>query len=187
MKRLLLLALLPSFAFAATVARTDAANTFTGHQTIEGVTSTGATGTGKFVFDTSPTFTTSAISPLFRSTAAKVLLQGTGTGATQIAATQTTAPTCSASCGTSPSVAGTDSAGLVTMGATGTPASGFVVTFNGTWAAAPACTMQMAKSGMVVGKQPIVVAPTTTTITVTTNGTAPSNGDVYAFHCLGTQ
>lgn len=42
----------------ATIARTDAANTFTGHQTIEGVTSTGATGTGKFVFDTSPTFVT---------------------------------------------------------------------------------------------------------------------------------
>lgn len=40
---------------SATVARTDAANTFTGHQTIEGVTSTGATGTGNFVFDTSPT------------------------------------------------------------------------------------------------------------------------------------
>jgi hypothetical protein len=37
---------------SATVARTDAANTFTGHQTIEGVTSTGATGTGKLVFDT---------------------------------------------------------------------------------------------------------------------------------------
>ena len=39
----------------ATIARTDAANTFTGHQTVEGVTSTGATGTGKFVFDTAPT------------------------------------------------------------------------------------------------------------------------------------
>ncbi len=43
---------------SATLARTDAANTFTGHQTIEGVTSTGATGTGKFVFDTSPILTT---------------------------------------------------------------------------------------------------------------------------------
>lgn len=43
---------------SATIARTDAANTFTGHQTIEGVTSTGATGTGKFVFDTSPTLVT---------------------------------------------------------------------------------------------------------------------------------
>lgn len=46
---------LPDASF--TVARTDAANTFTGHQTIEGVTSTGATGTGKFVFDTGPTVT----------------------------------------------------------------------------------------------------------------------------------
>lgn len=43
---------------SATLARTDAANTFTGHQTIEGVTSTGATGTGKFAFDTSPTLVT---------------------------------------------------------------------------------------------------------------------------------
>jgi hypothetical protein len=42
----------------ATIARTDAANTFTGHQTIEGVTSTGATGTGKFVFDGTPTLVT---------------------------------------------------------------------------------------------------------------------------------
>lgn len=43
---------------SATVARTDAANTFTGHQTIEGVTSTGATGTGNFVFATTPTLST---------------------------------------------------------------------------------------------------------------------------------
>jgi hypothetical protein len=42
---------------SATIARTDAANTFTGHQTIEGVTSTGATGTGNFVFSASPTLT----------------------------------------------------------------------------------------------------------------------------------
>lgn len=41
----------------ATIARTDAANTFTGHQTIEGVTSTGATGTGKLVFSIAPTLT----------------------------------------------------------------------------------------------------------------------------------
>lgn len=44
---------------SATLARTDAANTFTGHQTIEGVTSTGATGTALLVFATAPTFTTS--------------------------------------------------------------------------------------------------------------------------------
>lgn len=46
---------------SATIARTDAANTFTGHQTIEGVTSTGATGTGKFVFDGTPTLVTPVI------------------------------------------------------------------------------------------------------------------------------
>jgi hypothetical protein len=45
----------------ATLARTDAANTFTGHQTIEGVTSTGATGTGALVFATSPTLVTPAL------------------------------------------------------------------------------------------------------------------------------
>jgi hypothetical protein len=42
---------------SATLARTDAANTFTGHQTIEGITSTGATGTGNIVFSASPTLT----------------------------------------------------------------------------------------------------------------------------------
>lgn len=159
----------------------------TGHDTLEGVTSTGATGTGKHVYDTSPTFTTSAISPLFRSTAAKVLVQGTGTGATQLSATQTTAPTCTTNCGTSPSVAGTDTAGIVTMGGTGSPASGWVVTFNGTWASAPACLVQSALSTMVVGKMPIAVVTTTTTITVTTNGTAPANSDKYQYICVGTQ
>lgn len=49
---------------SATIARTDAANTFTGHQTIEGVTSTGATGTGNLVFATSPTLTTPVISSI---------------------------------------------------------------------------------------------------------------------------
>ena len=42
---------------SATLARTDAGNTFLGHQVIEGVTSTGATGTGKFVFSDSPVIT----------------------------------------------------------------------------------------------------------------------------------
>ena len=57
---------------AITVARTDAAQTFTGvqtmtapvisgHATIEGVTPTGATGTGKMVFDGTPTLVTPVI------------------------------------------------------------------------------------------------------------------------------
>ena len=151
------------------------------------LTTTNQTGTGNLVLDTSPTFVTSLFSPLYRSTSAKVLLQGTGTGATQLAATQTTAPTCSTNCGTSPSVLGTDTAMTVTMGATGSPASGFVITFNGTWAAAPACTGVPALAGMAVGKLPIVIATTTTTITVTTNGTAPSTSDKYNFVCVGIQ
>jgi hypothetical protein len=130
---------------------------------------------------------TSVISPLFRSDSAKVLVIGTGTGATQFSATQTTPPTCSSNCGTSPSVVGTDTAGIVTMGASGVPASGWVVTFNGTWAAAPACIVVSALVGMAAGKAPIVVATTPTTITVTTNGTAPATSDKYAYQCVGTQ
>lgn len=62
-----------------TVARTDAANTFTGHQTIEGVTSTGATGAGKFVYDTGPTI---AGATLTGSTALGTPASGTGTNLT---------------------------------------------------------------------------------------------------------
>jgi hypothetical protein len=130
-------------------------------------------------------FGTSLVSPLFQSDSAKILLKGTG--AAQLSTAQTTAPTCSSNCGTSPSVAGTDSAMRVTMGSSGSPASGFVVTFNGTWAAAPVCTVQMAKAGMVVGKQPLTVVTTTTTLTVVTNGTAPATTDVYAITCVGVQ
>lgn len=93
-------------------------------------------------------------------------------------------PTCSTNCGTSPSVVGNDSAGTVTMGASGVPASGWVLTFQGTWAAAPACHVSPALAGMAVGKLPIVVATTTTTMTVTTNGTAPATSDVYTYQCI---
>jgi hypothetical protein len=125
--------------------------------------------------------------PVYWSTNARVhgvLFTAVG-GAAQISVAQTTAPTCSSNCGTSPSVAGTDTGGIVTMGATGVPASGWVVTFNGTWPAAPSCIVQSALASMVVGKMPIAVVTTTTTMTVTTNGTAPAAADKYQFHCLG--
>jgi hypothetical protein len=96
-----------------------------------------------------------------------------------------TPPTCTSNCGTSPSIIGNDTAMRVTMGATGAPASGFVITFTTAWASSPSCVAQMAKSGMVIGKMPIVASPTTTTLTITTNGTAPANSDIYAVHCLG--
>lgn len=103
----------------------------------------------------------------------------------RIVASQATVPTCTTNCGTSPSVAGSDTGGIVTMGATGVPASGWVVTFNGTWPNAPACIVQSALSTMVVGKMPIAVVTTTTTMTVTTNGTAPATSDKYFYHCIG--
>jgi len=108
----------------------------------------------------------------------------TGRG-TQVGFTQAVAPTCSSNCGTSPSVAGSDTAMRVTMGSSGVPASGWVVTFNGTWAAAPICNVTMAKAGMVVGKQALTVVTTTTTITVVTNGTAPATTDIYSINCWG--
>jgi hypothetical protein len=100
---------------------------------------------------------------------------------------QPTPPTCTSNCGTSPAIVGSDSVMRVTMGSGGSPASGWVVTFNGTWAAAPACTGSSALSSMVVGKMPIALQTSTTTVTVTTNGTAPGNNDVYSIICMGVQ
>lgn len=105
----------------------------------------------------------------------------------QIGTAQAAVPTCSSNCGTSPSVVGSDSAMRVTMGSSGVPASGWVVTFNGTWPTAPVCTVNMAKTGMVTGKDALTVVTTTTTITVVTNGTAPATTDVYSIICLGVQ
>lgn len=113
-----------------------------------------------------------------------VTLGATGTG-TQVRTAQQTVPTCATNCGTSPTITGSDTAMRVVMGASGVPASGWIVTFNGTWATAPSCIVTAALAGMVAGKQPIVVATTTTTITVTTNGTAPATSDVYTIICMG--
>lgn len=98
---------------------------------------------------------------------------------------QTTPPTCTTNCGTSPTVVGTDSVMIVTMGASGSPASAWVVTFNSAWTAVPACIVQSALASMVVGKMAIATVVTTTTMTVTTNGTAPANSDVYQIQCMG--
>lgn len=63
-------------------ARTDVGNTFTGHQTIEGVASTGATGTGNLVFATSPALTTPNIGAATATTVNLVTLTQPATGAT---------------------------------------------------------------------------------------------------------
>lgn len=82
---------------SATIARTDAANTFTGHQTIEGVTSTGATGTGKFVFDGTPTLVT----PVLGAATVTSLTAAANTSINMIAGTYNTIQTYT------PSAAGT--------------------------------------------------------------------------------
>lgn len=113
-----------------------------------------------------------------------VIVLGNTAGTSSVTAQTTGTPTCSSNCGTSPSVVGSDSAGMVTMGASGVPASGWVVTFNGTWSAAPHCNVTPALATMVVGKLPIAVVTSTTTMTVTTNGTAPATSDKYQYQCL---
>ncbi len=69
-------------ATSATIARTDAANTFIGHQTIEGVASTGATGTGKFVFDGTPTLVTPVIGVATATSINKVAITPPASSAT---------------------------------------------------------------------------------------------------------
>lgn len=186
----------PSYSFAASTGagmyRQTTANsvalTASGSQVF--LTSDPGSGTRAVVADLGWTATSNmannpvADTVLSRAAAGKLTLTGTGAGsAVQIRTTQGTVPTCSSNCGTSPSVTGTDTSMTITMGATGTPASGWVVTFNGTWAGNPQCSVFMAKAGMAAGKMPLTVVTTTTTMTVVTNGTAPANSDVYTAQC----
>ena len=67
---------------SATIARTDAGNTFTGHQTIEGVTSTGATGTGNLVFATSPSLTTPTLGVATATSVNKMAITAPATSST---------------------------------------------------------------------------------------------------------
>jgi hypothetical protein len=121
---------------------------------------------------------------ILTSTADGTLTISNSTAASVLTFQTNGTPTCSTNCGTSPAVVGNNSAGTVTMGATGVPASGWVVTFAGAgFAAAPSCQVTAALAGMVAGKTAIVVATTTTTFTVTTNGTAPATSDKYTYTC----
>jgi hypothetical protein len=58
------------------------APTFTGHTTIEGVTATGATGTGNLVFSSSPTLTTPTLGVATATSINKVTITTPSTGAT---------------------------------------------------------------------------------------------------------
>jgi hypothetical protein len=93
---------------------------------------------------------------------------------------QTVAPTC-ADIGKCSGIVGSDSAGVITIGAT--PANDFVVTFNGTWAAAPACTVtQQTTAANYVTK----AAAAATTLTISSAAT-PTAADKYSYICVGVQ
>ena len=93
-------------------------------------------------------------------------------------------PTCTTNCGTSPTVVGTDSAMMVTLGTT--PASGFVLNFGGTWTNAPICIAQPALATMTSTKTVMTSVATTTALSVEIiDDTAPSTGDKYAVICFG--
>jgi hypothetical protein len=94
------------------------------------------------------------------------------------------APTCTNNCGTTPSITGNNSTMRVTMGATGTPATPFLVLFTTpAWTGIPACLAQIDTPG--------TTAATVTRANATTTGVQintvvnPPVGAVYSIHCLG--
>lgn len=104
-------------------------------------------------------------------------------GAAQIGVVQTTAPTCSNNCGSAPaaSVVGSDVAGVIQLG--GTPTNPFTLTFNGTWSAAPSCTVtQQTSAANYVTK-----APTTVTTVIVSSAAGPTAADKYSYLCVGVQ
>lgn len=116
-----------------------------------------------------------------------VIVGSASAAGAQYRSVQALMPVCYVNCGTAPSVAGTDSDMIVTMGVSGVPASLWQVGFRGAWASKPSCTGTMALGTMAIGKFPMVIVTTTGGLTVTTNGTSPATSDVYNIHCAGTQ
>lgn len=85
------------------------------------------------------------------------------------------APAVSA-CGTSPSVAGNDSVGRITVGTA--PAGTCTLTFASAWGTAPACVIADETTS-------VLVTPTATTTTLTITGLTIAAGDNIVYHCIG--
>lgn len=154
---------------SATIARTDAANTFTGHQTIEGVTSTGATGTGNLVFSASPTFTGTVTIPT-PFTIGAVSMTATGTQLNYLAAATGTTGTTSTNLvfSTSPTLV-TPTLGV----ATATSINKVTIT-----APATSATLTIADGASLItsGAYSITLTATnTTSVTLPTSGTLVSS------------
>ena len=105
--------------------------TIGGHPTVEGVTSTGATGTGKFVFDTSPTLSTPTLGAATATTINKVTITAPATAATLTLANNSSLTTSGAFATTLTSTAATS---LVL------PTSGYLVATSGVITGSPSGT-----------------------------------------------
>ena len=105
-----------------------------------------------------------------------------GGGSAQLRTSQAAVPVCTTNCGSSvPAVAGTDSAGILTLGTA--PSNAFVLAFNTAWQAAPACTVtQQTTAANFVHK----ALTSTASITVTT-AAGPTAADKFSYVCFGTQ
>lgn len=91
---------------------------------------------------------------------------GNAAGApTHVATAQLTAPALT-SCGTSPSIVGTDEAGTVTMG---TSATGCVITFNVAYTGVPHCVVNWVATPLASQSYVVAAASITTTQTSTSN------------------
>ena len=79
------------------------------------------------------------------------------------------------SCGTSPSVIGSDTAGVMTAGTT--PGTACILTFANPYRVAPVCVISDESTA-------VVVRPTVTATTLTINGVLTS-GDLVSYICMG--
>lgn len=78
------------------------------------------------------------------------------------------------SCGTSPTIAGTDTAGRVTEGSV---ATGCVITFNKAFGATPAC--------VVTSEAGLVFSYTTSTTAITVTNVGALSSTILNYHCIG--
>jgi hypothetical protein len=143
------------------------------------VEKSGSTGT-VHVRDTTATTgqTRVQIDPGDADTAATAILTNAGTTKTTHLLGGGTAPTISSGFGTTPSIAGTDLAGRVTVGTGGTSDTG-VITFGTAYATAPSCIAMNETTQIAV-----FCVATTTTLTISASSPFQA-GDKLVYICVG--
>ena len=92
----------------------------------------------------------------------------------------TTPPACDDT-GKCSGIVGSDSAGVITIGAT--PANAFTVTFAATFTTAPACVVQQQTSAANY----VTKTATTATAMVISSAATPTTSDKYSYVCVGVQ